>query len=57
MIFLEKKAEKHGSKTLKKLAADNKKDQAEIKAPAKVWNTRRKEMRDRQYQMESQRAW
>ncbi len=55
--FLETKASKHSSKKLKKLAADNKKDQSEIKAPAKVWNSRRKEMRRRQYQLDSQMAW
>jgi hypothetical protein len=57
VTFLEKKAKKHRSKKLKKLAADNKKDKSEIKAPAKVWKSRRKEMRQRQYQMESQMAW
>jgi Ca-activated chloride channel homolog len=57
VIFLEKEAQKHRSKKLKKLAADNKKDQAEIKAPERVWKTRRKEMRERQYQVDQQMAW
>jgi len=57
VIFLEKEATKHRSKKLKKLAADNKKDQAEIKAPAPVWKARRKEMRQRQYQVDQQMAW
>lgn len=55
--FLEKNADTHQSAKLKKLAGDNKRDKAEIDAPAPVWNNRRKEMRSRQYKSDQQMAW
>ena len=55
--FLEKNAAVHKSPKLKKLAGDNRRDKAEIHAPAPVWKSRRKEMRSRQYQSDQQMAW
>ena len=55
--FLEKNAAVHKSTKLKKLAGDNRRDKAEIHAPAPVWKSRRKEMRSRQYQSDQQIAW
>lgn len=55
--FLDKKAAKHGSKKLKKLAADNRQDQERVSAPAPVWNKQRKSMRARQNALDLQQAW
>ncbi len=55
--FLDKKAEKHSSKKLKKLATDNRQDQKKISAPAPVWNKQRKSMRARQNALDLQQAW
>ena len=55
--FLNKKAARHKSNKLKKLAKDNRQDQKTLSAPAPVWKKQRKVMRQRQNALDMQQAW